>query len=42
MPARVRKGRDELVSRVQQILVLSTKKEAEVIVNTVVSCLECP
>jgi hypothetical protein len=27
------KGRDELVSRVQQVLMLSTKKEAEVIVN---------
>jgi nucleoid DNA-binding protein len=35
------RGRDELVSRVQQVLMLSTKKEAEVIVNAVVSCLEC-
>ena len=35
------RGRDELISRVQQVLVLSTKKEAEVIVNTVISCLEC-
>jgi nucleoid DNA-binding protein len=35
------KGREELVTRVQQVLVLSTKKEAEVIVNAVVSCLEC-
>jgi nucleoid DNA-binding protein len=35
------KGREELVTRVQQVLALSTKKEAEVIVNTVVSSLEC-
>jgi nucleoid DNA-binding protein len=41
MRASVRKGRDELISRVQQVLALSTKKEAKVIVNTVVSCLEC-
>jgi nucleoid DNA-binding protein len=41
MPASVKKGRDELVSGVQQVLALPTKKEAEVIVNAVVSCLEC-
>jgi len=35
------KGREELVTRVQKVLVLSTKKEAEVIVIAVVSCLEC-
>ena len=35
------KGREELVTRVQQVLVLSTKKEADVIVNAVISCLEC-
>jgi nucleoid DNA-binding protein len=33
-------GRDELAVRVQQALVLLTKKEAEHIVNTVVSCIE--
>ncbi len=41
MPERVRKGREELILRIQQALMLPTKKEAEVIVNTVVSCLEC-
>lgn len=34
------RGRDELVVRVQQAMGLLTKKEAEVIVNTVVSCIE--
>jgi nucleoid DNA-binding protein len=34
-------GREELVARVQQALLLPTKKEAEHVVNTVVSCLEC-
>ena len=33
-------GRNELVLRVQQALALPTKKEAEHIVNVVVSCLE--
>jgi len=41
MRARVRKGRDELARRVQSALCLSTKKEAEHVVNAVVSCLEC-
>ena len=41
MPASVRKSRNELIPRVQQVLMLSTKREAEVIVNAVVSCLEC-
>jgi nucleoid DNA-binding protein len=35
------KGWEELVARVQQALLLPTKKEAEHVVNTVVSCLEC-
>ena len=35
------KGREELVTRAQQALLLPTKKEAEHVVNTVVSCLEC-
>jgi nucleoid DNA-binding protein len=35
------RGREELVSRVQQALALLTKKEAEHVVSTVVSCLEC-
>ena len=33
-------GRNELALRVQQALMLPTKKEAEHIVNVVVSCLE--
>ena len=33
-------GRDELVSRVQQALALPTKKEAEMVVDTVVAALE--
>jgi len=33
-------GRDELAGRVQQALNLPTKKEAEHIVNTVISCIE--
>ena len=33
-------GRNELTLRVQQALMLPTKKEAEHIVNVVVSCLE--
>jgi nucleoid DNA-binding protein len=40
MPGSVRKGRDELISLAQRALMLSTKKEAEVIVNAVVACLE--
>jgi nucleoid DNA-binding protein len=39
--ASVRKGRDELAGEVQAALCLSTKKEAEHVVNAVVSCLEC-
>ena len=35
------KGRDELVTRVQQALLLPTKKEAEHVISTVVTCLEC-
>jgi hypothetical protein len=35
------RGREELVTRVQQALALLTKKEAERVVSTVVSCLEC-
>ena len=34
------KGRGELGARVQQGLALSTKKEAEMVVNTVVAALE--
>ena len=34
------RGRDELVSRVQQALAMSTKKEAEHVVNVVICCLE--
>jgi len=34
------KGREELVTRVQQALLLPTKKEAEHVVNTLVSSLE--
>jgi nucleoid DNA-binding protein len=34
------RGREELAVRVQQALVLPTKKEAEMIVETVVSALE--
>ncbi len=33
-------GRDELVSRVQQALAVPTKKQAEMIVDTVVAALE--
>ena len=36
----LRTGRDELVVRVQQAMELLTKKEAEMIVNTVISCIE--
>ncbi len=34
------KGREELTARVQQALALATKKEAEIIVETVVAALE--
>jgi nucleoid DNA-binding protein len=34
------RGREELVSRVQQVLMLSTKKEAEHVVNVVICSLE--
>ena len=34
------KGREELIARVQQALTLATKKEAEMIVETVVAALE--
>jgi len=34
------KGRDEFVARVQQALVLPTKKQAEIVVDAVVSALE--
>jgi nucleoid DNA-binding protein len=34
------RGRDELTARVQQALALPTKKEAEMIVETVVAALE--
>ena len=36
----LRRGRDELTGRAQQALNFSTKKEAEHIVNTVISCIE--
>jgi nucleoid DNA-binding protein len=36
----LRMGRDELAGRVQQALNLPTKKEAEHIVNKVISCIE--
>jgi nucleoid DNA-binding protein len=35
-----RAGREELVSRVQSKLSLSTKKEADILVGAVISCLE--
>jgi nucleoid DNA-binding protein len=35
-----REGREELVQRVQAALSLATKKEAELLVNIFVSCLE--
>ena len=34
------RGRDELTARVQQALALPTKKEAEMVVDTVVAVLE--
>ena len=34
------RGREELVARVQQALALPTKKEAEMVVDTVVAALE--
>ena len=34
------RGREELTARVQQALALATKKEAEIIVETVVAALE--
>lgn len=34
------RGREELVMRAQQALALSTKKEAEHVVNVVICCLE--
>jgi nucleoid DNA-binding protein len=34
------RGRDELTTRVQAVLNLPTKKEAEHVVNAVISCLE--
>jgi nucleoid DNA-binding protein len=33
-------GREELAARVQQALALATKKEAEMVVNTVIASLE--
>ena len=36
----LRRGRDELAGRVQQALNLSTKKEAQHIVDTVISSIE--
>jgi len=38
--ANSRIGRELLISRVQQTLNLSTKKEAESLVNTLISCIE--
>jgi nucleoid DNA-binding protein len=35
-----RAGREELVSRVQSALSLSTRKEADILVGVVISCLE--
>jgi hypothetical protein len=35
-----REGREELVSRVQSVLSLSTRKEADFLVGVVISCLE--
>ncbi len=35
-----RKGREELVSRVQSVLGLSTRKESNFLVGVVISCLE--
>ena len=38
--ANSRVGRDLVVSRVQKVLNLSTKKKAEEIVNKVITCIE--
>lgn len=35
-----REGREELVSRVQSVLSLGTRKEADLLVGVVISCLE--
>jgi nucleoid DNA-binding protein len=35
-----REGREELVSRVQSVLSLGTRKEADFLVGVVISCLE--
>ena len=40
MTTKARAGMEELAMRVQAALSLATKKEAEVLVNTFVSCLE--
>ena len=40
MPGRIRRGRDEVVARLQQALNLSTQKEAEHIFNEVIDCIE--
>jgi nucleoid DNA-binding protein len=40
MQASVRKGREELAMRVQAAMCLPTKKQADAVIDTVVSCLE--
>ena len=40
MPESLRRGRDEVIARLQQTLNLSTKKEAEHIFNAVINCVE--
>lgn len=40
MRASLRRGRDEVVLRIQQVLNVSTKKEAEHIFNATIDCLE--
>ena len=40
MPTRLRTGRDEVALRIQQVLCLATKKEAEEIFNAVIDCIE--
>ncbi len=40
MQTRLRKGRDELLVRVQQVMGLATKKEADAVIDAVVFCLE--
>lgn len=40
MPDSLRRGRDEVITRVQRTMSLCTKKDAEHIFNAVIACLE--